>query len=79
MIEKADINQKEKLSLVDAFKLYTINAATINDMKNVGAIQEGYQANFIVIKEDLETLPEDQLHLVKASEVYIRGEKVEFK
>lgn len=79
LIEKADINQKEKLSLVDAFKLYTINAATINDMKNVGAIQEGYQANFIVIKEDLETLPEDQLHLVKASEVYIRGEKVEFK
>lgn len=78
LIEKADINQKEKLSLEDAFKLYTVNAAAINDMKNVGAIKEGYQANFIVIDEDLEKLPEDQLHLVKASEVYIRGEKVEF-
>lgn len=77
--EKADINQKEKLELKDALKLYTINAANINLMKDVGELKVGKQANFIIIDQDLEKLPEDQLHDIIPEEVYIRGEKIEFK
>lgn len=78
LTEKADINQKEKLSLKDALILYTINGAMINDMKNIGKLQEGYSADFMLLEEDLETLPEEELHKILPSEVYIRGKKVRF-
>ena len=74
--EGADINQKEKLSLKDTLRLYTINAAKINGIKRRGEIKVGSPGNFMILKEDLEKLPENKLHEVLPEEVYIRGEKV---
>lgn len=47
-------------------------------MKNIGKLQEGYSADFMLLEEDLETLPEEELHKILPSEVYIRGKKVRF-
>ena len=45
-------------------------------MENVGQLKEGYEANFVVLTDDLLTLSHNQLMHVKPFATYIEGECV---
>ena len=45
-------------------------------MENVGQLKEGYEANFVVLTDDLMTLSHNQLMHVKPFATYIEGECV---
>lgn len=71
-----DLGAAEKISVEEALQLYTADAKTMIRMNNVGQLKEGYDANFVVLTDDLLTLAHNQLMHVKPFATYIEGECV---
>ena len=71
-----DLGAAEKISVEEALQLYTADAKTMIRMDNVGQLKEGYDANFVVLTDDLLTLSHNQLMHVKPFATYIEGECV---
>ncbi|WP_315063121.1 amidohydrolase [Lysinibacillus capsici] len=71
-----DLGTAEKISVEEALQLYTVDAKTMIRMENVGQLKEGYEANFVVLTDDLLTLSHNQLMHVKPFATYIEGECV---
>ncbi len=71
-----DLGAAEKISVEEALQLYTADAKTMIRMDNVGQLKEGYDANFVVLTDDLLTLAHNQLMHVKPFATYIEGECV---
>lgn len=68
------LNKSEKLSLPEAIIAYTRKAAEIGGLKNVGAIDKGYDADFIILNEDVFNVPNDKISEVKIEKTFLKGE-----
>ena len=67
----------EALTLEQAVKVFTINAARrMRRDDQLGSLEAGKQADFIVIDRDPFAIPATQLHTIKVQRTYIRGKKV---
>ncbi len=72
----SDLGAAERISVEEALQLYTADAKTMIRMENVGQLKEGYEANFIVLTDDILAISHDQLMHVKPFATYIEGECV---
>ncbi len=71
-----DLGAAERISVEEALQLYTADAKTMIRMERVGQLKEGYEANFVVLAEDLCEISQDQIMNVKPLATYIEGECV---
>lgn len=79
---KSLANQAQKpnhllLSVEDALKLYTINAAWIaKDDANRGSLTQGKLADFVILDQDIFNIPTDNLSDTKAIMTFVDGQPV---
>jgi hypothetical protein len=71
-----DINRAEKISPEQAVLLFTGKAKEVCRLHETGRLLPGYEADFIVLDEDIFTTDPDRLDRVKVAATYISGEKV---
>ena len=76
------IGRNQKVSVMDALRLYTINAASQQfDEDKLGSIEAGKLADFVVLGEDILTVPTERIidipidmTLVDGNVAYIRDD-----
>jgi len=67
---------EEKMSRLDAVKLHTIYGAYVSkDENRLGSLEVGKDANFVIVSDDVFTVPEDEIKNIKVLETYICGER----
>ncbi|MEO0874545.1 MAG: amidohydrolase [Bacteroidota bacterium] len=76
-LQNAVTRDPQALSLEEALKAYTINAAYVMRQEQlVGSIEEGKEADFIVLDRNLFDISPTQISRTKVLETYLRGELV---
>ena len=71
-----DIGQSERVDLETAIILYTKNAAEVCGFAGLGQLAPGYSADFVILSEDIFTVPADRIDQIQAEETFIKGERV---
>lgn len=67
----------ESLTVSEALDTFTVNSAYASFEENVkGMIKEGMLADFVVLSSDPFSAKPREIHLIKASETYLGGERV---
>jgi predicted amidohydrolase YtcJ len=67
----------QRLSRQEAVSLYTsFPAYTCYEEESKGMLKQGFLADFIVMPEDIMTVPEQEIQTMAIDEVWIGGEKV---
>ena len=70
------LNPKEKVSLEDMIKSYTINGAYANFLeKETGSIKVGKKADFVVLDKNLFEIPEQDIHKTKLLLTLLEGKE----
>lgn len=72
----ADIGQKEAVTVGQALELYTGRAAACTTASNVGTIEEGRDADFVVLDRDIFTVDPHLIDEVRVTETWLRGRRV---
>lgn len=68
---------QERLTVLEALRLYTLNGAYVGFEENEkGSLEAGKLADFIVVDRDLLSVPSDQLKDVQVLATYISGKRV---
>lgn len=71
------LHLEERLTREQAIKLYTINNAYLMfSEKQKGSIEVGKLADFIVLEQDILTIPVDQVKDIKVAQTFVGGRKV---
>ncbi len=71
------LHPEEALTRAQAIRFYTINNARFMFLEDrIGSLEEGKQADFVVIDRDLLTCPEDDIRDTRALATYMDGKKV---
>ena len=71
------LGPQEKISRAEALRLFTVNSAyTTFEEKVKGSIEAGKLADFVVLSQDLMTVPEDKILETRALTTYVGGHKV---
>ena len=71
------LHPEEALTREQAIRFYTINNAHLLFLEDrIGSLEEGKQADFVVIDRDLLTCPEDQIREARALATYLDGKRV---
>lgn len=71
---KGGWNMEEALSLEEAISLYTVGSSYATFEENIkGKIESGYLADFIVLKEDVKSIPTSQLKDVTVEKTFVGG------
>ena len=71
------LHPEEALSREQAIRFYTINNARLLFLEDqIGSLEPGKQADFVVIDRDLLTCPEDQIKATRALATYLDGKQV---
>ncbi len=71
------LHPEEALTREQAIRFYTINNARLLFLEDrVGSLEEGKQADFVVIDRDLLTCPEDEIRGTRALATYLDGRRV---
>jgi predicted amidohydrolase YtcJ len=71
------LHPEEALTREQAIRFYTINNAFLLFLeKRIGSLEEGKQADFVVIDRDLLTCPEDEIRETRALATYLDGKRV---
>lgn len=66
----------QQLSLEDAVRAYTINAAYLMWQEDiVGSLEEGKEADFIILDRYIFNIPATQINQTKVNETYLKGGK----
>jgi len=74
---EGQLHPEEALTRAQAIRFYTINNARLQCLENrVGSLEEGKQADFVVIDRDLLTCPEDDIKDTRALATYLDGKRV---
>ena len=71
-----DIGQSERVDIETAIILYTKNAAEVCGFTGLGQLAPGCSAYFVVLSEDIFTVPSGRIDEVQADETFIKGECV---
>jgi predicted amidohydrolase YtcJ len=68
------IGERQKVSVMEAIKLYTINAAYHSfDEDKLGSIEPGKLADFVVLGEDILTIPTERIKDIPVEMTIIEG------
>ncbi len=71
------LHPEEALTREQAIRFYTINNARIMFLDDrIGSLEQGKQADFVVIDRDLLTCPEDDIKDARALSTYLDGKRV---
>ena len=71
------LNPNATISLPDAVKAYTINAAKAMLMEDkIGSIESGKSANFIILNDHLFDVPGSQIHTLYPTKVFFEGKLI---
>jgi predicted amidohydrolase YtcJ len=71
------LHPEEALTREQAIRFYTINNAHLLFLEDrIGSLEEGKQADFVVIDRDLLTCPEDEIREARALATYLDGKRV---
>jgi len=74
---EGQLHPEEALTRAQAIRFYTINNARLLFLEDrVGSLEEGKQADFVVIDRDLLTCPEDDIKDTRALATYLDGKRV---
>jgi predicted amidohydrolase YtcJ len=74
---KGRLHPEEALTREQAIRFYTINNARLLFLEErIGSLEEGKQADFVVIDRDLLTCPEDEIREAHALTTYLDGKRV---
>ncbi|MFI5458688.1 MAG: amidohydrolase [Isosphaerales bacterium] len=74
---EGQLHPEEALTRAQAIRFYTINNARLQSLEDrVGSLEEGKQADFVVIDRDLLTCPEDEIKDTRALATYLDGKRV---
>ena len=66
---------EERLSRLEAVKMHTIYGAYVSkDEDRLGSLEVGKQANFVILSDDVFTVPENEIKEIKVLETYIDGD-----
>lgn len=85
MVTRRDMNgnpkegwyPEEKFSRLDAVKLHTsFGAYASKEEDNIGTLELGKRANFVVVSDDVFEVPEDEIHEIKVLKTYIDADCV---
>lgn len=69
-----EIAPEERLTILEALRLYTLNGAYVGfEEKEKGSLEVGKLADFIVVDRDVLSVPSDQLKDVQVLETYVGG------
>jgi len=71
-----DIGQSERVDIETAIILYTKNAAEVCGFTGLGQLALGYSADFVILSEDIFTVPADCIDQIQAEGTFIKGERV---
>ncbi len=73
----AKLHPEEALTREQAIRFYTINNAHLLFLEDrIGSLEEGKQADFVVIDRDLLNCPEDEIRAIGALATYLDGQCV---
>ena len=68
---------EERLTILEALRLYTVNGAYVGfEEKAKGSLEVGKLADFIVVDRDVLSVPSDQLKDVQVLETYVGGKPI---
>jgi predicted amidohydrolase YtcJ len=71
------LHPEEALTREQAIRFYTINNARLPFLEDrIGSLEEGKQADFVVIDRDLLTCPEGEIREARALTTYLDGTKI---
>ncbi len=68
-----DCGQEQSVDIETAVKLYTKEGAEIAGLQKVGQLKAGYQADFVILSEDLFEAESEKIDQVKVDATYIAG------
>ena len=71
-----DTGRNERISVETAIKLYTRGAQRMSNFPNVGQLVEGYEADFVVLDQDIFEVDAQKIRDTKVEATYIHGEVV---
>ena len=71
-----DCGQDHRVDIGTAIELYTRAAQEIVGIPDIGQLKTGYHADFIILSEDVFSLPPVDLDRVKVAATYMAGEKI---
>ena len=71
------LHPEEALTREQAIRFYTINNARLMFLEDrIGSLEEGKQADFVIVDRDLLACPEDQIKETRAIATYLDGKPV---
>lgn len=71
-----DTGQDQKIDVETAITLYTRAAQEISGIPNIGQITTGYQADFIILDQDILEIDPEKIDEIRVLECYMGGELV---
>lgn len=75
-VQAAEINRREKLNRSEALYLYTEGSAIALRRKDIGKLEPGYRADFIITNFNPFTIPIDNLPEAHVLETYVDGRRL---
>lgn len=76
-MQNAVTKNPQQISLVEAIKAYTINAAYVMRQEDkVGSIEVGKEADLIVLDRNIFSLSANQISKTKVIKTYLKGKQV---
>ena len=71
------LHPEQRISREEALRLYTINNAFLTfEEKEKGSLEVGKLADFVILKTDLLTCPENDIQNIEVHETYLAGKRV---
>lgn len=71
-----DIGQSEAITVGRALELYTGRAAMVTTAADVGTIEVGKEASFVILDRDVFTIPAEEIDQVQVTETWVGGQRV---
>jgi predicted amidohydrolase YtcJ len=74
---EGQLHPEESLSRAQAIRFYTINNARLMFLEDrIGSLEEGKQADFVILDRNLLTCPGDEIKEIQAVATYLDGKRV---